>query len=373
MPDANAVGMYLLSGRTLGLAVLVSLVGTRGPAAIVTGGATLLPDSFAGVGTTAALSGATGLYARVGSTTGWITGNSAAQAYQLAVTNLANLPPSPAPVGYVTYTTTSLATVGTIIDLRWVNTTYAPNTPFTVSLTGYGDVLNLAGVPDTVTRMQVKTLSPPVQTNQMVHTLGLTQVSGFSANGEVYCDSPQVLRFLPKIYNPVPVDPAGVSASRAPDWPTGTPLRDLVRKNDAPNDNTYYYEHSNTTGPYWAAQVGSSTEVYLDLGLVGTNDVYAVSALALAWRGDHLPDMDIFSGSPGNWSSTPLGHVTGQGNEFIVIQFNQDVATSHLMFREAQNSSLLLFKALPLLEVPEPASGTVFALTALAALCWRRR
>jgi hypothetical protein len=201
----------------------------------------------------------------------------------------------------------------------------------------------------------------------------LAEVSGYSDDGELYGSAPNGWITVSQQLEPIAVDPTAVTAKDPLDWyPVTEPLELLVDKNP---DGTYTWD--GTDGAYNNGNSNQPYEVYMDLGEKDVADAFSVGGLLLSGRGDHPPEMDVFTGDESNWASSSSARIemaSGDG-EFISVLFDHSLQTSHIMFRMDANESWLLHKAVPLKVTPEPATAALFlaSLTLLTRLRPRRR
>lgn len=343
---------------TRGVLTWILFVHASAQGATITGNAVRVTDAFDVGSLSVAVSGPAGTYVRMGSGAGPVTAygiNSAS--YQLAITDTNYLPPATY-TGRVTYTVSAPARIGTLFVRRMINATYQVS-PLQVSLAGYGVITNLAGATDSVYRLSISTFKPPLFSTQLVHDVRMVPVTGYSANGEVYGEGPRGWQMTAEAFQVIPVREAGVTASVNCDWPSANAYQMLVRTNA---DGTHAGGDM-TSGPYWDNTHNPGVEIYMDLGTPGAGDPYSVAGLLMYNRADHRPDLDIFTGSPGNWSASPVCHVQftdAADSELIVLKFTPPVTTSHLKLAQAANQSFLLFQVLPLQFPPE--KGTLITI-----------
>jgi len=330
------------------VAILAMGSGARG--ATVTGNATQLPDSFNVGGLSVTTAGPSGMYVRIGGFTPAVTTWRYDNPCQLAVTDTNYLPPAD-PTGTVSYTVSAPVTVGTLVARRSLNSNSQPSA-FQAAVNGAGTVIQ--DFSTTGQYLMVATLPQAVLATQLVFRIEMVQITGSSPNGEVYGEGPRGWQTLADRLEPITVAQAGVTASHASTFPSGATASDLVRTNA---NGTYY-----NGGAYWPGQ-DPGVEITMDLGIVGENDEYPVAGVVLSNRADHRPNLDIYSGAPGNWSSTPICNVTvtdTSNDELVIVKFTEPVTTSHLKFVQAANTSFLLFNLVPLRISPEPPpKGTV--------------
>lgn len=157
------------------------------------------------------------------------------------------------------------------------------------------------------------------------------------------------------------------------------------------DDGIGSYVYNGTTGA-WYVDGGYTNRYFdVDLGTVGSDDLFNVSALLLSTRSDYAQDFDILMSTDGlSYSAIGSGvnvtttNVAGQ-NEFFILNFASTFSASHLRFSFADPqpngnnyAHLLEFLAFedapvpPVAPAPEP-STMMLAVTGVLALLKRRR
>lgn len=330
-------------------------------AAVVTGGASQAPDVFDVAGLTPSLTGDPNIFAFPALSANLIVNDRNDEGFQVRITTN---PPSSA-TGRVTYTVPAPVTVGTLFTVRSVASSWIGASPITVSLDGGGVIFQNAGLNDNLGRLHITNLPVTVNTTAVNIDMVMREVAGQPA-GDLYASTGNAWITTEKQYIPIPVEDAGVTLDKPSQF--GAPSL-LVNKQ---LDGSYALNDT-VNGPFGDGGVNSPFEVYIDMGVLGQDDLHLVSGLLVSGRNDHFAEFEIFTGDGTVWSSTSSGRVEMGFQEFIVVEFDQPLLTSHLMLQMDPNDSWLLNKVIPLRDAPEPGTACLITATLLAAAARRSR